>query len=155
MAGESSPIPAPRYRDASDDDVIDALIPGLPNGNNLDGDNTLSFLRVEGEDDEGHWQKPPFFSPQVMRAWSATKKWVIGPQPPRPWRVVGIFEEYQTIPVQVIDQLCPKKKQKIGLLGLFYFVWLLTFSLVLKKSAFAAKVDGVSPINIGCLSRFW
>jgi hypothetical protein len=94
--------------------------------------------------------------PGVTRAWEATKKWVKGPQPPRPWHIVPIAEKIQTWPIHMRDRYLPKRLHKIGALLLLYFLWLLTFSLVLHKSSFSTEVPGYgTPANIGCLSRFW
>jgi hypothetical protein len=166
-------ISEPRYRDDDDEDIPSFSSSNTLAGVEADGGDAdaLSFLQVEGEvyddDDEEAggiaWRMPKsrlvsFLrpSPRLRRAWAATVKWVKGPQPPRPWRIVPAFEQYQALPVRIIDEYFPKRKHKIALLGLFYFLWLLTFSLVLHKSAFAAEVPGYgSPVNIGCLTQFW
>ncbi|KAF2427509.1 hypothetical protein EJ08DRAFT_592840 [Tothia fuscella] len=97
-----------------------------------------------------------YVPPRFRKAWKATVKWSKGPQPPRPWKITPYFEEYQTAHLRVLDALLPQRKQKIWLLIAFYFCWLLVFSLVLWKSAFASDVKGFGkPRNIGCQARFW
>ena len=62
----------------------------------------------------------------------------------------------QTAPIRLLDTLCPKPIHKFWLLIAFYIAWLLVFSLMLWKSAFAADVPGFgAPVNIGCGARFW
>lgn len=130
-------------------------------------DDTLSFMGVDHADDEEasgeelttYQQKHSFIRyvpPRFRKAWKATVKWSLGPQPPRPWRITPYFEEVQTAHLRLLDNLFPKKAHKIWLLIAFYFCWLLVFSLVLWKSAFASDVPGYGkPRNIGCQARFW
>jgi hypothetical protein len=123
------------------------------------------FLRLEDEEYES--VSSPARSPgrptaldllphRLRRAWSATARWVKGPQPPRPWKIAPFCEPWQTLPVRMVDRFFPKRRHKAALLAAFYAAWLLTFSLMLKKSAFATEVAGFgAPMNVGCLSRFW
>jgi hypothetical protein len=117
------------------------------------------FLRLEDEESESVSplaRSPSRLPNRLRRAWNATARWVKGPQPPRPWRITPIFEEWQTLPVQTLDRFFPKRRHKATLLVGFYAAWLLTFSLMLKRSAFATEVEGFgSPVNVGCLARFW
>jgi hypothetical protein len=136
----------------------------------IDGEeDALSFMRVDEREDAYSGINETFTNPglmkravvsrippQVIRAWEATVKWTKGPQPPRPWKITPVFESIQIIPLQLLDRVCPKRMHKIGLLIFFYFCWLLTFSLVLRRSAFASEVKGFgSPVTIGCRARFW
>jgi hypothetical protein len=105
-------------------------------------------------------QEPSYASkyvpPQLQRAWVSVKTWVKGPQPPRPWKIHPIFPKIQTAPIRILDTFLPKRKHKIGLLILFYTAWILSFALVLHKSAFSADVPGYgAPVRIGCTQRFW
>jgi hypothetical protein len=127
--------------------------------------DALSFLRIDDEHDEaGPWPNKRTLAdairqripPRLQRVGVAVAKWTKGPQPPRPWRITPYFADIQTAPLHLLDRYFPRRKQKIGLLIIFYVVWLFTFSLVLHKSAFASEVgDYGSPVNIGCGSRFW
>jgi len=128
--------------------------------------DALSFLAIDGEEQAIHdddlsplLQKHflhKYISPSVQRAWRATVKWCKGPDPPRPWSIDPIFESVQTTPIRLIDSLCPKPIYKFWLLIAFYATWILVFSLMLRKSAFAADVPGFgAPVNIGCGARFW
>ena len=135
----------------------------------VDGDqDALSFLRIDGEDYEGvdEYFSPPWHLKQswlarnlparLTRAWRATVRWTKGPQPPRPWKITPFFEDVQTYPIWIRDQFLPKKIHKIAALAFLYFCWLLTFTLVLKKSAFAADIEGYgSPNTISCYGKFW
>ena len=128
--------------------------------------DALSFLAIDGEEAALHdddlsplLQKPflqKYIPPKVQRAWRTTVKWCKGPDPPRPWSIVPLFESVQTAPIRLLDSLFPKRIHKFWLLVAFYAAWLLVFSLVLRKSAFAADVPGHgAPVNIGCGARFW
>jgi hypothetical protein len=94
--------------------------------------------------------------PAFVRRWEATKIWVKGPQPPRPWHITPFAENIQLWPIRMRDRYLPKRIHKIGGLLFVYALWLLTFSLVLRQSAFTTEIPGYgAPVNIGCLARFW
>jgi hypothetical protein len=132
-------------------------------------EDALSFMRVDEREDAYSGINETFSNPgplkravvsrippRAIHAWEATVNWTKGPQPSRPWRITPLFEPIQTIPLQLLDRFCPKRLHRIGLLILFYFCWLLTFSLVLRRSAFASEVKGFGPpVTIGCRARFW
>ena len=129
----------------------------------------LSFLGIDddGIDDEEsgsdglttYQQKHSFLRhlpPGVRKGWVSTLKWLRGPQPPRIWHITPLFEEYQTYHLKVLEHFAPKKKQKFWLLFWFYILWLLVFSIMLWRSAFAGDVQGLGkPIVLGCTTRFW
>jgi hypothetical protein len=152
------------YRDDPEDGSPEAL-----SQQDTVGDDALSFLGIDhtgmadeeasGEDLSAYQQKHSFIRfvpPRLRKAWKATVQWSQGPQPPRPWKITPILEEYQTAHLRLLDKLMPAKSQKIWLLLAFYFLWLLVFSLVLWKSAFSSEIKGYGkPQNIGCQARFW
>lgn len=93
---------------------------------------------------------------RLQRAWASVKIWVKGPHPSRPWKIQPFLPKIQTAPIRIIDTFFPKRKQKVGLLIAFYATWILSFSLVLHKSAFTADIPGYgAPVRIGCTQRFW
>lgn len=129
----------------------------------------LSFLGIDddGLDDEEagsdglttYQQKHSMLRhlpPRVRRGWVATLKWLRGPQPPRQWTITPYFEEVQTYHLKALEQWAPKKKQKFWLLVGFYCLWLLTFSIMLWRSAFAGDVRGYGkPAVLSCATRLW
>ncbi|RYN27322.1 hypothetical protein AA0113_g7614 [Alternaria arborescens] len=97
-----------------------------------------------------------YIPPRLQRIWNNVVVWVKGPQPPRPWKIHPFFSKIQTAPIQLLNNYFPERRQKIALLVFFYFCWLLTFGLVLHRSAFAADIPGYgSPVRIRCTDRFW
>ena len=97
-----------------------------------------------------------YIPPRLQRTWNNVVVWVKGPQPPRPWKIHPFFPKIQTAPIQLLNNYFPERRQKIALLVFFYFCWLLTFGLVLHRSAFAADIPGYgSPVRIRCTDRFW
>lgn len=97
-----------------------------------------------------------YVPPRLQRTWVSVKTWVKGPQPPRPWKIYPLFPKIQTAPIRLLDTFFPKRKHKIGLLIVFYAAWILSFALVLHKSAFSADIPGYgAPVRIGCTQRFW
>ncbi|KAI4687136.1 hypothetical protein J4E85_009631 [Alternaria conjuncta] len=97
-----------------------------------------------------------YIPPRLQRAWNNVVVWVKGPQPPRPWKIHPFFPKIQTAPIRLLNSYFPERRQKIGLLVFFYFCWILTFGLVLHRSAFAADIPGYgSPVRVRCTDRFW
>ena len=157
-------------RDADEGEYHDEESTPLDSQEDIDAEvDALSFLRIDEREDAYSSIDEEVSSPRqiqeaiarripqpMVRAWEATVKWTKGPQPPRPWIITPIFPEIQTIPLRLLEKYCPKRAQKAGLLIFFYSCWLLTFSLVLRKSAFASQLKGFgSPVTIGCRARFW
>ncbi|KAH6638888.1 hypothetical protein C7974DRAFT_122853 [Boeremia exigua] len=94
--------------------------------------------------------------PRLEHAWGSVKTWVKGPQPSRPWSIHPFLPKIQTAPIRLVDTFFPKRKHKVALLIAFYAVWIMSFTLVLHKSAFSADVPGYGPpVRIGCTQRFW
>ncbi|KAF7680256.1 lccl domain containing protein [Alternaria burnsii] len=115
----------------------------------------------ETSGDEYYSPQEPYYAnkyipPRLQRIWNNVVVWVKGPQPPRPWKIHPFFSKIQTAPIQLLNNYFPERRQKIALLAFFYFCWLLTFGLVLHRSAFAADIPGYgSPVRIRCTDRFW
>jgi hypothetical protein len=110
--------------------------------------------------DEQHVQRPhhanKYIPLSLQRAWHITATWVKGPQPPRPWKIQPFFPKVQTVPIRFLDTFFPKRKHRVVLLIFFYACWLLSFGLVLQRSAFTADVPGYgSPVRVRCTDRFW
>jgi hypothetical protein len=134
-----------------------------------DGQNeALSFLGIDDDgavDEESgdgltlYQQKHSFLRhmpPRVQKAWIAAIQWLRGPQPPRIWRINPLFEEIQTYHLKLLDRYAPKKSQKFWLLVGFYVLWLLVFSLMLWRSAFAGDVRGYGkPAVLSCTTKLW
>jgi hypothetical protein len=126
-----------------------------------DASGTILIRGSEASDEESFEQQEPYYatkyiSPRLQRAWRKTVIWVKGPQPPRPWKIRPIFPTIQTAPLRFINNYFPKRKHKVALLVFFYFCWLLSFGLVLHRSAFAADIPGYgSPVRYRCEDRFW
>ncbi|KAF2841284.1 hypothetical protein M501DRAFT_1000451 [Patellaria atrata CBS 101060] len=143
----------PEYRDeagssdGSDETAIDA--------------ETADLIRPDGADEDEATTRTSallnkYIPPRAKRAWKSTVKWMKGPQPPRPYRIRPYFPAIQEAPIRLLERYAPKRKHKILILVALYFCWLLSFSLVLHKSAFASDVPGYgSPVRIGCTARYW
>lgn len=92
----------------------------------------------------------------VKRASEVVVIWVKGPQPPRIYKIHPYFPQIQEAPLRLLDRYAPKRMQRFWLLIVFYFFWILSFSIVLHKSSFASDVPGYgSPIRLGCTASFW
>ncbi|KAF2743200.1 hypothetical protein M011DRAFT_489944 [Sporormia fimetaria CBS 119925] len=97
-----------------------------------------------------------YVHPRLQGIWRDIVVWVKGPQPPRPWKIRPFYPHIQTAPLRFLNNYFPKRKHKVALLVFFYLSWLLSFGLVLHRSAFAADVPGYgSPVRFRCTDRFW
>jgi hypothetical protein len=155
---QTSPVAFPRYHDdenaSSEEDTVAA-------------DEGAAFLRPTDDelssDDASdippdrlkhHWAR--FIHPRIRKAAIWVARWTKGPNPPRIYKITPVFPVIQEAPIKLLDRYLPKRKHKIILLLAFYFVWFLTFALVLKQSAFSADVPGWgSPVRLGCGSTYW
>jgi hypothetical protein len=161
---EDVPLPSEHYHD--DDNSVDES-PRASEENADNQEDALSFMRIDEQEfpaSDDHAADVPWqikhsvrtYSAKAQRWWRATVKWTKGPQPPRPWKITPVFAEYQALPITIRDYYFPKRSHKIWLLIAFYGCWLLTFSLVLRKSAFASSIEGYgAPHMINCAARFW
>lgn len=148
---DNSPEGAPPqlYRDDDDD------------ASTLSADDAVLIANSEASDEESYPpQKPSYVSrcipPRIQRIWGNIVVWVKGPQPPRPWKIHPFFPKVQRAPIQFLDKYFPTRKQRIWLLLGFSACWILTFVLVLRRSAFAGDIPGYgSPVRIRCTDRFW
>lgn len=92
----------------------------------------------------------------VRHTWAAAVKWAKGPDPPRPWSITPIFQKLQTAPIRFMDIYVPERRHRFFLLMLLYIGWIISFALVLRKSAFTSDVPGYgSPVRISCGTSFW
>jgi hypothetical protein len=141
---------------------------GAPPQTYRDDDNasvhsTESAVLIANSDasDEEYYAQEPYYAskyipPRLQRAWNKVVVWTKGPQPPRPWRIRPYFAKFQTAPIRFLNSYFPKRKHKVALLVFFHACWLLSFGLVLYRSAFAADLPGYgSPVRIRCTDRFW
>ncbi|KAH3958074.1 hypothetical protein HBI24_217030 [Parastagonospora nodorum] len=126
--------------------------------------STDSAVLIANSEASGEERFPPqsshyisqYIPPRLQQTWHSIVTWVKGPQPPRPWKIHPYFPKIQTAPIEFINKFFPKRKHKIMLLVAFYFCWILSFVLVLHRSAFAADVPGYgAPVRIGCTDRLW
>lgn len=99
------------------------------------------------------WGWVPYPIRQMVRA---VVVWSKGPEPPQVQRLIPFFPHTQEFPVEAIRKYFPKIRHKAALLGFFYFSWLLSFILVLNRSASVGKIEGYGqPEPIWCGATFW
>ena len=99
------------------------------------------------------WRSVPI---RLRRLGRAIAEWTQGPLPRQVHHITPLWPKIQERPAKFIDEYAPKRIHKLGLLGLLYACWLLTFSLVLHHSAKAGIIQGYGkPDNIWCGASFW
>lgn len=95
----------------------------------------------------------------LRRAWRAliaVGNWTKGPDVPRPFSIEPVFLDIQTAPIRFLDSYFPRTVQRFWLLISLYAVWLVCFSVVLRKSASAADVPNYgSTVKIDCGYTLW
>lgn len=146
----------PRYHDDEDDE----------SSSDTAADENGPFLRPSDDelasselDDVELYKNNPILKHiplPVYRAWRAVVRFTKGPDPPRIYKISPVFPSVQEAPIRLLDRYLPKRRQKVTLLLGFYFVWLLTFALVLRSSAFSSDVPGWgAPVRIQCETTYW
>ena len=92
----------------------------------------------------------------VRRVGKAAARWAKGPDPPQIHTIKPLFPFIQEAPIRLLDRYVPKRWHRIMLLLGFYFLWILTFALVMRESTFATEIEGWGvPGNIGCGNTYW
>ncbi|KAF2125274.1 hypothetical protein P153DRAFT_425720 [Dothidotthia symphoricarpi CBS 119687] len=137
--------PPQRYHDDDDNSIYD-------------GHDGVLIARSEASDQEQYptYYASKYIPSRLQRTWDNVVVWVKGPQPPRQWKIRPFLPRIQSAPIRFLDTYFPKKKHKVLLLIFFYGCWLLSFGLVLHRSAFSADIPGYgSPVRITCEDRFW
>lgn len=100
-----------------------------------------------------HWRWVPL---PIRKAARATARWVQGPDPPQELQLKPLFPKIQEAPIKLLDRFFPKRKQKLCLLFLLYFSWLLSWSLVLWHSASSGYIEGYGkPVSLWCGADLW
>ncbi|KAL8701139.1 MAG: hypothetical protein Q9201_005080 [Fulgogasparrea decipioides] len=117
-----------------------------------DGDRPLPvWLRESSK--SFHWRWLPYPLRHFGRTVAA---WTKGPDPPQMQKLTPFFPEIQEAPVKLVAKYFPKPLHKAALLAAFLSCWLLTFSLVLHRSASAGNIKGYGkPQPIWCGASYW
>jgi hypothetical protein len=145
-----------RYHDDPNEDDTEAAA--------LLGDDETFSIRSESHDNSLRARLASRYNhfvehriPKPLQSGSrAVVKWVKGPQPPHIYTIEPFFPTVQTAPIRLVERFLPKRRHKAAALVFFYFLWILTFTLVLQKSSFATEVPGYGkPVNIDCTARYW
>jgi hypothetical protein len=92
----------------------------------------------------------------VRKAARAVARWVEGPKPPQELKITPWFPKIQQAPIKLLDRYLPSRKGRIALLIVFYGIWFLTWSLMLRAHATTGYVKGYGkPRNLWCGANFW
>ena len=92
----------------------------------------------------------------VRRVGKGLGRWAKGPDPPRIHEIKPLFPTIQEAPIRLLDKYVPKRRHRVVLLIGYYFLWFLTFALVMRQSTFATEIEGWgAPGNIGCGNTYW
>ena len=94
-----------------------------------------------------------FIAP-VERTYYALAKWVIGPQPPRIYKIQPVFRHLQSTPIRLLHRNSTKWI-RFWLLICLYTMWASAF-LVILGSVHLCQAKGYrSAVRLSCVSRFW
>lgn len=92
----------------------------------------------------------------VRRVSRAAIKWIKGPNPPHIHKIKPFFPRIQEAPLRLIDRYIPKRKHRVIVLIIYYFLWAMTFALVLRQGKISTQIEGFGePLSLGCTSRYW
>jgi hypothetical protein len=100
-----------------------------------------------------HWRWIPV---PLRRVSKSALRWARGPEPPHIYTISPLLPIVQELPIRLLDIYIPKRRHRILLLIAYYFLWILTFALVLRESSTATEIEGWgTPGNIGCTTTYW
>lgn len=112
---------------------------------------TPRFMQDQGSYRYLKWVPVPF-----RKFSKATVKWAKGPDIPEAHTIKPLFPFIQEAPIRFLDKHVPKRRHRILLLISFYFLWVLTFALVMHGRNTATEIEGWGkPGNIGCGNTYW
>ena len=100
-----------------------------------------------------HWKWVPLPIRNFIRS---VITWTKGPDPPQLQMITPFLPAVQEAPLRLVDRFLPKQKHKTGLVVLFCFSWVLTFSMILRSSASSGKIEGYGkPQTLWCGASYW
>lgn len=106
--------------------------------------------------DQSSYRRLKWVPVPIRRVWKALAKWSKGPNPPHIHKIEPLVPAIQELPLHLLDKYVPKRRHRISLLIGYYFLWALTFGLVMRQGQFVTEIEGWGkPSNIGCTSTFW
>ncbi|KPI42154.1 uncharacterized protein AB675_5556 [Cyphellophora attinorum] len=119
-----------------------------PNGRRLP---VPAWLRKPGGSSKYDW-----VAEKARHVARAVVTWTKGPVPSQEPKIIPLFPKIQQAPIQLLDQYLPNKRHRICLLGAFYAVWFLIWSLMLRDQLTSGSIQGYGrPSNVGCATSFW
>ncbi len=106
--------------------------------------------------DQGSYRYMKWVPVRVRRLSKAAVRWAKGPDIPEIHTIKPLLPFIQEAPIRLLDRYIPKRRHRMLLLIAFYFCWVLTFALVMRKATFATEIEGWgTPGNIGCGNTYW
>ncbi len=106
--------------------------------------------------DQGPYKRMKWVPVPIRRVGKALVRWAKGPDPPHIHTIKPLLPWIQEVPIRLLDRYFPKRKHRILLLIGYYFLWIMTFALVMRQSSFATEIEGWgAPGNIGCGNTYW
>ena len=106
------------------------------------------------------WRSIPLpirkFARNVHHYASIVNRWSYGPTEAQVQRIEPLFPIVQEAPLWLVERYLPKRIHRLPALLLFYLAWLLTFCLIIRRSAFSGNIEGYgTPSSIWCGANFW
>ena len=94
-------------------------------------------------------------TPRLRRYFNATKTWIRGPVPPLDVTFSPVFPALQRWPAQTFVRRFKRRRTQFAVLAAYLLVWLVLFIVVVHYSLFAASVEGIAPLQVGCSASLW
>ena len=144
----------PREDDHPDYPIEDLMQTNLLPMDELSEDSSPPTPRfLQDQSSYRHWKWIPV---PVRRVGKAMSRWARGPDLPLNHAINPLFPSIQEAPIRLLDTYIPKRRHRITLLIGYYFLWILTFALVMRQSTFATEIEGWgAPSSIGCGNTYW
>ncbi|KAH8592863.1 hypothetical protein B0O99DRAFT_234110 [Bisporella sp. PMI_857] len=106
--------------------------------------------------DQGSYRSMKWVPIPIRRVTKAAMKWAKGPDPPHTYSIKPLFPIIQEAPTRLLDEYVPKFRHRLLLVTGYYFLWILTFALIMRRGTVATEIEGWgTPGNIGCGNTYW
>lgn len=94
--------------------------------------------------------------PAVRRLWKSAATWARGPASPHDYKIKPFYPRVQEFPLFLVERYLTRRRLRLGLLCLFFSVWIVTFALVKRREVNSTEIDGWGdPQTISCGATYW
>jgi len=117
-------------------------------------DSGSSTSDEASQKERGRWRR--HIPVRAKKAWKATETWTQGPADARDYVIRPLFPKVQEFPLYLVERFLKQRKFRVGVVALYYAVWLVAFALVKRREVYSTDIAGWGdPQPIGCGVTYW